>query len=152
MLLLGCACTVRSKHMHRRSGKPPASTSRRPGPAKFTSTAFLMRLVCWRRAGDAPAMRRRCAGDALASFWFAHLGASDFSGDLLAIYWRFAGDLPAICWRCAGDALAMRGLRWRWVFAPLLVGTKLVVPITICGGPPPYDPTIVWADFDKVIL
>ena len=57
-----------------------------------------MTAVCWRYVGDVP-----------ASFWFVHIGAGDFSGDVLAACWlsgwRFVGDLLAICWRFTGDAL-----------------------------------------------
>jgi len=85
--------------MHRRAGKPPCKHKQkaRAGQIHFNCISDVVSVL---------AMRRRCAGDALASFWFAHIGAGDLSGDLLAICWRFAGDLLAMCWRCAGDARA----------------------------------------------
>ena len=52
-----------------------------------------------------PFCRRRCAGSALAIFWFVHIGAGNFSGDVLATVGYYVGDVCgdfwAICWRCA---------------------------------------------------
>ena len=96
--------------MHKRAGKPPCKHKQkaRAGPIHFNCISDVISVLV---------MRRRCAGDAPAMlwlvFWFAHIGAGDLSGDLLAICWQFAGDVLAMCWRCAGDvraALAM-GLR-----------------------------------------
>ena len=83
MLLLGYACTA---------GK-----------------AFVRSLVRWRLLARWRLCwlfcRLRCAGSALAIFWFVHIGAGDFSGDVLATAGYYVGDVLAIFGRFVGDAL-----------------------------------------------